>query len=307
MLRRALLLVLALAAAYPSCPARAADTQGRLSFLVIGDWGKQGNRPQKRVAAAMDDLAARTRVDFIVSTGDNFYPAGVKSPHDPLWRKTFEEVYGLPHLKVLPWYVSLGNHDYLGDVRAEIAYGRIHPRWHLPAPYYTHSFSAGGPLAQLFFLDTNAFIAYYRARPDRYNRIDAAGSGEQLDWLRRQLRESRAVWKIVIGHHPVYSSGFHGDTEELKTLLPPLFGQFGVQAYFSGHDHDLEYYRPQGGTAYIVSGGGSGHRWIWSRRGGRFSAATSGFVHVALDRESMTVRFLDEQGRELYRRTIRNE
>ncbi|MEJ2760547.1 MAG: tartrate-resistant acid phosphatase type 5 family protein [Gammaproteobacteria bacterium] len=304
MLRRTFLLLLALAAACPSGPARA-DAQERLSFLVIGDWGKQGNRPQKRVAAAMDALAARIHVDFIVSTGDNFYPAGVKSPDDPHWRKTFEEVYDLPHLKSLPWYVSLGNHDYLGDVRAEIAYGKTHSRWRLPAPYYSHSFSSASPLAQLFFLDTNAFIAYYRARPDRYNRIDAADTGGQLNWLRRQLRESRAVWKIVIGHHPVYSSGFHGDTRELKTLLPPLFRQFGVQAYFSGHDHDLEYYRPPGGTAYIVSGGGSGHRWIWSRRAGRFTAATSGFVHVALDRDSMTVRFFDEKGRELYRRIIK--
>lgn len=307
MLRRTFLLLLGLAAAHAPGPVLAAAGRVRLSFLIIGDWGRQGDRTQKRVAAAMDAVAARTPVDFIVSTGDNIYPAGVKSPDDPLWRKTFEEVYDLPHLKALPWYVSLGNHDYLGDVRAEIAYGGIHPRWHLPAAYYQHSFPAGGSLAQLFFLDTNAFIGSYRARPDRYHRIDATDPDEQLEWLRRRLRESGAVWKIVIGHHPVYSSGFHGDTEELMALLPPLFRQYGVQAYFCGHDHDLEYYRPEGGTAYIVSGGGSGHRWLWPRRGSRFSAATEGFVHVALDRDSMTARFYDDRGRELYRRAMRSE
>ncbi len=33
----------------------------------------------------------------------------------------------------------------------------------------------------------------------------------QVDWLNATLRESDADWLIVYGHHPVYSSGFHGE------------------------------------------------------------------------------------------------
>ena len=281
---------------------------GTLSFIVIGDWGMHAGRGQRRVAAAMDALAAKTRIDFIISTGDNFYPSGVSSTDDPLWSRTFEEVYDLPHLKTLPWYVTLGNHDYLGDIHAEIEYGRDHPRWHLPDTYYQHTFFSNPPLAQFFFLDTNAFINFYHARPGRYSHINDQDPAAQLRWLRGQLQHSAAVWKIAVGHHPVYSSGRrHGDTKKLKKILPPLFAEFGVQAYFSGHDHDLEYYRPPGQTGYIISGGGAGHRTVRPRSYSRFASSTIGFVHVTLDSDDMTVRFIDADGRELYKYTVAHE
>jgi len=37
------------------------------------------------------------------------------------------------------------------------------------------------------------------------------------------LKESRAKWKIVVGHHTIKTAGIHGNTEELvKQLLPIL-------------------------------------------------------------------------------------
>jgi tartrate-resistant acid phosphatase type 5 len=297
-----------LAASQPVMAAGVNSHDVELSFLVIGDWGMHGIRGQRRVAAAMDTLAARTRVDFIISTGDNFYPAGVYGSNDPLWEKTFVKVYNLPHLRTLPWYVTLGNHDYLGDIHAEMEYGRNHPRWHLPAEYYHKSFISDPPLAQFFFLDTNAFIDKYHARPGRYHHINDQDPAAQLQWLRGQLQHSAAVWKIVVGHHPVYSSGRrHGDTGKLKKVLPPLFAEFGVQAYFSGHDHHLEYYRLQGHTGYIISGAGAGHRTIRARRHSLFAASTTGFVHVTLDRNDMTVRFIDADGNELYKYSVAPE
>lgn len=303
--RYALLFLALFALAVPAAaePGNGDDT---LSFLVIGDWGMHGSRTQRRVAAAMDAVAAASRIDFIISTGDNFYPAGVASKDDPLWRRAYEEVYDLPNLRHLTWYVTLGNHDYLGDVDAELDYARDHPRWHLPRTYYQYTTPGSPPLVQLFFLDTNGFINGYHARPDRYRHIKRAAAADQLSWLRRQLAQSRATWKIVVGHHPVYSSGrHHGDTPELRRLLPPLFAEYGVQAYFAGHDHDLEYYRPPGATAYIISGGGAGHRTVTPRRDSRFAAASAGFVHVSLDPGRMTLRYLDDKGRELYSATMK--
>lgn len=41
--------------------------------------------------------------------------------------------------------------------------------------------------------------------------------------LKLALRESVANWKIVIGHHPIRSVGYHGETKELiRQLLPIL-------------------------------------------------------------------------------------
>ena len=65
---------------------QAADNNRQvLQFIVIGDWGMQGAPAQRRVAEQMDRLAATTGIDFIVSTGDNFYPFGVRNTNDPLW------------------------------------------------------------------------------------------------------------------------------------------------------------------------------------------------------------------------------
>ena len=34
---------------------------------------------------------------------------------------------------------------------------------------------------------------------------------EQFDWLNETLRTSIANWIIVYGHHPIYSTGYHGE------------------------------------------------------------------------------------------------
>lgn len=38
------------------------------------------------VAVSMGKVAAKLKPNFIVSTGDNFYDAGVESTKDPLWK-----------------------------------------------------------------------------------------------------------------------------------------------------------------------------------------------------------------------------
>ena len=49
---------------------------------MIGDWGDsfywETPSPQKAVAAAMNDWAATHQPRFILTTGDNFYPDGVR-------------------------------------------------------------------------------------------------------------------------------------------------------------------------------------------------------------------------------------
>merc|ERR1712066_406789 len=84
---------------------------------------------------------------------------------------------------------------------------------------------------------------------------------EQIAWLAAELEDSTADWKIVLGHHPVYSAGSHGITEELLDELDPLMRKFRVQVLFSGHDHSkqLMQYR---GLNYVISGvGGKSARW----------------------------------------------
>lgn len=73
--------------------------------------------------------------------------------------------------------------------------------------------------------------------------------------MRAELQASTAQWKVVIGHHPVYSAGSHGTTEDLLLELDPLLREFGVNMYFNGHDHNKQLISHRG-MHYVVSGAG---------------------------------------------------
>ena len=53
--------------------------------MVIGDWGTV-NVIQTAVAQAMGEYAQVHGVDYILSTGDNFYVWGVNSTEDPQFK-----------------------------------------------------------------------------------------------------------------------------------------------------------------------------------------------------------------------------
>ena len=150
----------------------------------------------------------------------------------------------------------------------------------MPAPYYT--FRAGA--VQFFALDTNEV----RAR--------------QLEWLRRELETSRAQWKVVYGHHPVYSAGAHGDSAALiEALLPVLRNRADV--YLCGHDHDMQHLKPDGGVHFFVAGAGGAHQRPLHAHDRTLFARTDvhGFAVLEADAESLTMRFVSESGSELYR------
>jgi len=100
------------------------------TFLVLGDWGT-GSTAQRKIAVQMAKTAKAIGARFVISTGDNFYEDGVESVLDPQWKTSFEEVYDQPAL-MIPWYITLGNHDHHGNIVAQVDY--TNSRWRLPAP-----------------------------------------------------------------------------------------------------------------------------------------------------------------------------
>lgn len=50
----------------------------------------------------------------------------------------------------------------------------------------------------------------------------------------------RADFLFVSGHYPIYSTCEHGPFECLINKLDPLLRHYNVNAYFSGHDHNLQ-------------------------------------------------------------------
>ncbi len=253
-----------------------------IRVLAFGDFGT-GSTAQKETAAAMLAYHRKTPFDFGVTLGDNFYSVGMASPQDPRWKTWWEEMYAPLGIK---FYASLGNHDWgLADSpAAEILYSDKSQSWKMPGLYY--SFTAGA--AQFFALDTNEM------------------SDVQLAWLKEQLDKSKARWKIVYGHHPIYSDGDHGDDARLiKSLLPILEGKADI--YLVGHDHIIEHLKPSESRLHflIAGGGGASLYKVKESKRAYFAQSINGFAVLEAGADEIKVRFIGADGKQLYEYPIR--
>ncbi len=277
--------------------------RGGLNFLILGDWGRNGEKDQRDIAEQMGIAAQAMQAKFVISVGDNFYENGVKSVSDPQWQNSFENVYTAPALQV-PWHVVLGNHDYHGNCDAQIEYSKTSPRWNMPARYFSRTEKIdGGSLVEFFFLDTTPMKSGDdQAIPLLH--LHSQDNSKQLAWFEAALAASTAPWKIVIAHHPVYSGGEHGDTPYVVKHILPLLEKHQVQAYVNGHDHDLQHLLA-GKVNLFCSGAGSKPRKTGNNPHTKFAKGScSGFIAAALSAEQLDVRMIDDQGKLLYTATV---
>jgi tartrate-resistant acid phosphatase type 5 len=251
------------------------------SFLAVGDWGREGSRIQRSVARGMGVAGAELSSRFVLATGDNFYPAGVASVRDPHWKRSFENVYTAESLQT-PWYAALGNHDYRGKPRSQVHYARHSHRWRMPSRrYHVTPDALGTPAVELFVLDTSPIVDRHdfgeRFQQLRRGRWWKMRRGGQVAWLEEALQKSTARYKVVVGHHPIYSAGSHGDTPDLVARIAPVLERGGVTAYINGHDHILQHVR-RSGVSYVCSGAGAGGGPARRVQGAEFYLGKPGFA-----------------------------
>lgn len=199
--------------------------ENTLRFVVLGDSGS-GSSQQYKLARQLVNLYEKEPFGLVVMLGDNIYPNGnVKKYGYERFTKPYKPLLA-SGVKFRP---ALGNHDVLGRYdKDNMAF------FNMPGPYYDYTYG-----------DIHFFVL---------NTVDFDQT--QQKWLRKRLAASNSPWKIVYGHHPVYSSGYHGSSSNLIRDLKPLLEIYRVNLYLSGHDHSYERIEPRGGVHYIVSGGG---------------------------------------------------
>jgi hypothetical protein len=255
----------------------------RVRVVAFGDFGT-GSAAQKSVARAIETLHRRQPFDFGITLGDNFYDRGMVSPADPRWRTQWEDLYG--PLRI-PFYAALGNHDWgFGDSpAAEVLYSRQTTSWRMPAPYYTFT---AGPV-QFFVLDTQSI----------------ALSEKQLRWLDAALGRSTARWKVVYGHHPIYSGGNYTDRADLIAKLLPVLAH-RADVYLCGHDHNLQAIRAEQGVHFFVAGGGGANLYtLREYERSIFASRANGFGVIDADSTQLRVALIDAAGQTVYEEAIR--
>jgi hypothetical protein len=71
---------------------------------------------------------------------------------------------------------------------------------------------------------------------DQYTTYTAGST--QYSWLTNDLAATTKPWKIVVLHEPGWSAGGgHDNNTTVKTVLQPLFKQYGVELVIGGHNH----------------------------------------------------------------------
>lgn len=212
-----------------------------IAFAVFSDSQKNGPIWGKLTA-----LAAKERPNFAIHGGDLVDYGYVK-------RNWVEEFFApaYPFMRTYPMYTIMGNHEH----GAPYYYQYLSN----PAPEYYYTFRYGN--TQFFLFDTDH---------------DVKPGTEVYEWLEWELARSTATWKVVMHHHPPYSSDTDdfGETDKARSILgdpdlrdlPPLYDKYGVDVVFYGHIHTYERTwpilngKPRGdkGVRYINIGGSGG-------------------------------------------------
>lgn len=217
-----------------------------VKFAVIGDSGR-GWKPQHEVAQQMAAYRQQFPFDFVLMAGDNIYQ-GPATAED--YRVKFEEPYAALLADGVQFYAVLGNHD---DPQQ-----RNYPLFHMAGHRY-YTFTPPANLLANLVTDVRIFAL------DSTDLDDA-----QQAWLAEQLSKSNARWKIVVLHHPQYTSGRYGVQARLfRWQLESLLVEHGADVVFSGHEHIYQRSRLQRGIQHFITGGAGSLR----RGDGRETAA----------------------------------
>jgi hypothetical protein len=154
----------------------------------------------------------------------------------------------------------------------------------------------------LSLIDTPPLVDQYRNNPEEYPDAARQNRDKSIKWLAHVLANSTEKWKIVFGHHPVYSaSSKHGNTKEMIDMVKPLLEKYNAQIYFCGHDHDLQHlHEKDRNVDYFVTGTGSEVRASSTNEMSLFSKSEPGFTVVSFKGDSARVFFAGTKGEILY-------
>jgi predicted MPP superfamily phosphohydrolase len=212
----------------PASALGAYSPKSKTRFAVMGDFGTGGGE-EFALASQMFDAHRQSELEFVLGAGDNIYPNGA-GRH---FAKNFEQPFASLLKEKVKFYTVFGNHDVEDGRKDQLSY----PLFNMDGNNY-YTIGRGNGLVDFFMLDSTDL--------DR----------TQMSWVENSLRSSKAIWKIAVFHHPIYSSAKkHGSNSGIQRQLEPLFKNYNVQVVFTGHDHVYERVRPQQGIQHFVTGG----------------------------------------------------
>lgn len=300
------------------------------------------------VAGAMTESCERVHCDFAVMLGDNIYPDGATLGADGVDDAIrFDDLFSVPFAQLgksnpdFRIYTTLGNHDWHTSregALAQLDFMERDDKFYMDGLFYSVAPPAGRGDVELFVVDTEMLLAMTAVRHAWRNedgsekkhdvlvepRASAIPRTEaergMVEWLTRVLAASGARWKIVIGHHPMWSAGGakFEQARAIRRLLRAAVCKY-ADAYVAGHEHTLEVYSDSCDDApdrtktrpliHVVSGAAAKQRSVhapylreqndaYPQRRTLFAAGMIwGFARLGLRNDEMTVELYTTAGR----------
>ena len=251
-------------------------------YCFVGDAGEV-NPTQTMVVEAL----ANSECSMVWHLGD-ITQLGVQSINDPELQDSFLTPFK-PFLETeIPFYLTVGNHDYKGDPAVYLEVAKDYPSIYHPSNFYTKQF---GKLC-FFVLDTTIFDKLYYF----YKR------GSQIRWLAEEVErmKDQCEFSIAVAHHPLFSSGDRDRANpQLAIFLENyVFGTFDI--YITGHNHVLADEGDHKKTLQLISATGAlpGGSPLETDKG-KFNIETPGYLRMTIDGNTARYEFISAEDNEI--------
>jgi hypothetical protein len=220
----------------------------------------------------------------VFTAGDNAYPDGTSQQfancYDPTWGQFKTRTRPSPGNHEYYTAGASGYFDYFG-VRAG------------PGERGWYAYDKGS--WRIYSLNSNCDV------------VSCASDSPQLRWLRADLANHPRRCVLAYWHHPLFSSGQHGNDPAIRPFWLALY-RAGADVVVNGHDHDYERFArqdPRGRFArdgireFIVGTGGAELRPFDGRKPNSVArnATTHGVLKLTLYPGSFRWRFLPVAGK----------
>jgi len=183
-------------------------------FVGAGDIALCERRAASEATARLLDSIDGT----VFALGDNAYQSGTAEEFRDCYDGTWGRLKG--RTRPVP-----GNHEYESPGAA---------------PYFDYFGVNAGPRG----------LGYYSFEMGNWHaialnsNIPVTADSPQGMWLRADLAANRSRCTIAYWHHPLFSSGKHGDQPRMRDFWQLLY-EAGADIVLSAHDHTYERYAPQ--------------------------------------------------------------
>ena len=217
--------------------------EGSAVMVGAGDIAKCLSSADNATAQLLDDIPGT-----VFTTGDNVYPSG------SAWRFAFcyGSSWGRHKARTRP---APGNHEYLNSQDA--------------SDYFEYFGSAAGPPSRGYYsFDKSAWHVVALDSNCEQVRGGGGASSPMVGWLERDLAAHRTECTLAYFHHPLFSSGEHGDQPQVRPIWEALYAA-DADVVVSAHDHSYERFAPQrpdgtrdgsrGIREFVVGTGGGEH------------------------------------------------